>query len=60
MRMWLANVVIAIQTVWQGMYVTLWYFFQTYKRKAFTQIFEYPGTPGAGQSRAIAGSIDSI
>ena len=45
MRAWLANVVIAIKTVWQGMYVTLWYFFQTYKRKAFTQHFEYPERP---------------
>src|SRR5215471_17716335 len=45
MRTWLNNVVLAIKTVGQGMYVTLWYFFQTYKRRAFTQQFEYPELP---------------
>lgn len=42
MRAWLRNVSQAITSVGQGMYVTLWYFFQTYKRKTFTQRFEYP------------------
>src|SRR5262249_42636431 len=45
MRQWLSNVSRAILTVGQGMYVTLWYFLQTYKRKAFTQHFEYPELP---------------
>ena len=34
-----------VKTVGQGMYVTLWYFIQTYRRKAFTQQFEYPERP---------------
>jgi NADH-quinone oxidoreductase subunit I len=37
MRQWLRNIVVAVRTVGQGMWVTLWYFLQTYKRKAFTQ-----------------------
>jgi NADH-quinone oxidoreductase subunit I len=45
MRLWLRNVVLAIKTVGQGMWITLWYFFQTYRRKAFTQQFEYPELP---------------
>src|SRR6185312_4111399 len=36
MRTWLHNVRVAIQTVAQGMYITLWYFLQTYRRKTFT------------------------
>ena len=42
MRDWLRDVSRAVVSVAQGMYVTLWYFFQTYKRKTFTQRFEYP------------------
>jgi NADH-quinone oxidoreductase subunit I len=45
MRDWLRNVSRAVVTLGQGMYVTLWYFFQTYKRKTFTQRFEYPERP---------------
>ena len=45
MRVWLRNVVTAVKTVAQGMWITLWYFVQTYKRKAFTQHFEYPELP---------------
>ncbi len=59
MRDWLRNVYLAIKTVGQGMYVTLGYFFQSYRRKrlfdpvapgfrtggAFTQHFEYPELP---------------
>jgi NADH-quinone oxidoreductase subunit I len=45
MREWWRNVVVAVKTVAQGMWVTLWYFLQTYKRKAFTQHFEYPELP---------------
>src|SRR4029077_17277972 len=51
MRRWFSSVVLAIQTVCVGMFVTLWYFFQTYKRKAFTQIFEYPERPGPVKPR---------
>src|SRR5213080_3579035 len=42
---WLRNIVVAISTVAQGMYITFWYLLQTYKRKAFTQHFEYPELP---------------
>ena len=42
---WLRNVFLAVKTVGEGMYVTLWYFFQTYRRRAFTQQFEYPELP---------------
>ena len=45
MGAWWRNVVVAVKTVAQGMWITLWYFLQTYKRKAFTQHFEYPELP---------------
>jgi len=45
MREWCRNVYVAVKTVAQGMWITLWYFFQTYQRKAFTQHFEYPELP---------------
>jgi NADH-quinone oxidoreductase subunit I len=45
MLQWLRNIYFAIKTVGEGMYVTLWYFFQTYRRRAFTQQFEYPELP---------------
>jgi acetyltransferase len=32
--------ILAIKTVAEGMFITLWYFFQTYRRKAFTQYFD--------------------
>src|SRR5437899_12085247 len=45
MGTWFRDVYRAVATVAQGMYVTLWYFFQTYKRRAFTQLFEFPELP---------------
>ncbi len=45
MLSWFRNVKVAIATVAQGMWITLWYFLQTYKRSAFTQHFEYPELP---------------
>jgi NADH-quinone oxidoreductase subunit I len=45
MRVWFRNVVLAIKTVAQGMYITLWYFLQTYRRRTFTERFEYPELP---------------
>ena len=45
MRTWFRNVGLAITTIAQGMYVTLWNFVQTFRRKAFTQHFEYPEQP---------------
>jgi NADH-quinone oxidoreductase subunit I len=45
MRAWCSNVWLAVKTVAQGMYITLWYFLQTYRRKTFTERFEYPELP---------------
>ncbi len=45
MRDWLRNVYLAVVTIAEGMYVTLWYFAQTFRRKAFTQHFAYPENP---------------
>jgi NADH-quinone oxidoreductase subunit I len=44
---WLRNIWLAIYTVGQGMYVTLRYWFITYRpdRGAFTERFEYPEKP---------------
>src|SRR5438093_12711787 len=57
---WLRNIFLAVKTVGQGMYVTLWYFFQTYKRRrlftdivrpelnrggTYTQFYEYSELP---------------
>ena len=56
---WFRNIRVAVETVAQGMWITLWYFLQTYKRKAFTQHFEYPELPVPVKPR-IAGSTASI
>ena len=45
MYTWFQNVVQTVKTVSQGMYVTLWYFMQTYRRKTFTERYEYPELP---------------
>jgi NADH-quinone oxidoreductase subunit I len=45
MRTWFRNVALATTTIAKGMYVTLWYFVQSFRRKAFTQYFEYPEKP---------------
>ncbi len=59
MRTWMRNVSLAVYTVVQGLYVTLWYFLQTYRQKrnfqlarpdlatghTFTHQFEYPELP---------------
>jgi NADH-quinone oxidoreductase subunit I len=45
MRTWFRNVRLAIGTIAQGMFVTLDYMVQTFRRKAFTQHFEYPEKP---------------
>src|SRR2546423_10501242 len=41
MGQWFRNVLLAIKTVGEGMYITLWYFFQTFKRRAFTRSEEH-------------------
>ena len=45
MRTWFRNVTLATGTIARGMYVTLWYFVQSFRRRAFTQHFEYPEKP---------------
>ncbi|HKB40924.1 MAG TPA: NADH-quinone oxidoreductase subunit I [Gemmataceae bacterium] len=42
---WFHNVVTTVKTVAQGMYITLWYLLVTFKRKTFTERFEYPELP---------------
>jgi NADH-quinone oxidoreductase subunit I len=45
MRLWFRNVGLAITTIAQGMYVTLWTALQSFRRQSFTQHFEYPEKP---------------
>ena len=45
MRVWFRNIRLAIRTIAEGMYVTLWYLVQSFRRKSFTQHFEYPERP---------------
>ncbi len=45
MRTWIYNVRIAIRTIAAGMFVTLQALVLTFRRKAFTQHFEYPERP---------------
>src|SRR5678815_733756 len=45
MRTWFRNVGLAISTIASGMFVTLQTFVQSFRRKAFTQHFEYPEQP---------------
>jgi len=45
MRTWFRNVGLAISTIASGMYVTLQTAVQSFRRKAFTQHFEYPEQP---------------
>jgi NADH-quinone oxidoreductase subunit I len=45
MRTWFRNVALATSTIARGMYVTLWTFVQSFRRKPFTQHFEYPEKP---------------
>jgi NADH-quinone oxidoreductase subunit I len=42
---WFQNIVQAVKTVAQGMDITLWYLLQTFRRKTFTERFEYPELP---------------
>jgi NADH-quinone oxidoreductase subunit I len=45
MRAWFRNIGLAVRTIAEGMYVTLDYMVQTFRRKAFTEHFEYPERP---------------
>jgi NADH-quinone oxidoreductase subunit I len=51
MRAWFSNVILAIRTVAQGMYITLWYLFLTFRRRTFTERYEYPELPVAVKPR---------
>jgi NADH-quinone oxidoreductase subunit I len=45
MRTWFRNIGLAIGTIARGMYITLQTFVESFRRKAFTQHFEYPEQP---------------
>ncbi|WLD11312.1 4Fe-4S binding protein [Planctellipticum variicoloris] len=45
MREWFRNVWYAISTLYSGMAVTFRIFLETYRRKTFTQVYEYPEVP---------------
>jgi NADH-quinone oxidoreductase subunit I len=45
MREWFRNVWVAVITVLKGLWVTLWTMGKTYRRRAFTEIYEYPEVP---------------
>ncbi len=45
MREWFRNVYVAVSTVIKGLWITLNTMRQTYRRKAFTEVYEYPETP---------------
>lgn len=51
MRNWLANVTSSVSSIASGMYITLWYFVQSYRRKTFTSHFAYPEKPVAIRPR---------
>ena len=45
LREWFGNIHRTVATVAEGMYITLWYLLQTFRRKTFTERFEYPELP---------------
>jgi NADH-quinone oxidoreductase subunit I len=45
MRAWFRNVYLATVSLAAGMYVTLWYFVQSFRRGTFTDHFAYPEQP---------------
>jgi NADH-quinone oxidoreductase subunit I len=45
MRAWWHNVLLAITTLIDGLVVTARTFFWTFRRQAFTEVYEYPETP---------------
>ena len=44
-REWCRNIYVAVSTLIQGMYVTMRTMIWTYRRKTFTEVFEYPEVP---------------
>ena len=44
-REWCRNVYVAVSTLLQGMWVTMRTMIWTYRRKTFTEVFEYPEVP---------------
>jgi NADH-quinone oxidoreductase subunit I len=45
MNAWFRNVKLATLTIAHGMFITLWYMLQTFRRQTFTQHYEYPEKP---------------
>ena len=48
---WLRNVMVGVYTVYRGMVVTIWYLKESYRRRTFTERFEYPELPLAVKPR---------
>lgn len=48
---WFSNIFQAMSSIGSGMYITLWYFVQTYRRRTFTEHFVYPEKPVAIRPR---------
>ena len=59
MRTWFRNVGVAISTIAQGMYVTLWYFVQTFRRKAVHRSTSSIPSSRCRSGRATAASTAS-
>jgi len=51
MRNWCSNVWQSAASIASGMYITLWYFVQSYRRGTFAKHFEYPEKPVAVRPR---------
>ena len=45
MRNWFRNVWLAVSTVIHGMWITLRTWLKTYRRRTFTEVYEYPEVP---------------
>src|ERR1700731_2761639 len=45
MIQWFRNVWMAVSTVFQGLFVTLGLMGKTYRRRTFTEVYEYPEVP---------------
>ncbi len=42
---WFQNIIHSVVSITSGMYLTLWYMVQTFRRSSFTEHFEYPEKP---------------
>ena len=56
MGTWLRNVYVAVSTVIYGMWVTIWTMSKTYRRKAFTAVYEYFFAADMQHDRIVGGA----